>query len=449
MNWFYKLDIVSGPLPIVIWTLTLAGVVTLLIRRPKRAWWWRISAAIAGGALLGIGLVAWVNLSNAFDTILPAACWFWVPAGFAATLLGVVSFWEEGVWRKIVAGLVVILSLLSTGLGVNAAFGVDPTVGALFGVSAQDQLEELPSGQPLETVSGPLYESWTPPDDMPTSSVVAELGGDKAIPSSAGFTPRNATLYLPPAAQVATPPRLPLVVMMMGYPGNPDPSFIAEALDTMAANNKGLAPIVIVADQLGSEAQDPACADSQKFGGVSTYFNTDIPAYAAAHLNVVEDHSAWTIMGYSNGGACAFSWATHHPDVWGNIIAISPDEYPGIDAPEEMTKSIFNGDAAAFEANKPAAGIAANAGAFSGGFAVFTVGENDTGFVPGAQRNADLAEKAGYATTFHIVPGADHLATALRGGNPLRHGHPLHPPRPVSAAIAEPACPNRSERTHL
>lgn len=419
MTWFYKLDIVSGPLPIVIWVLALAGVVTLLIRRPTAAWWWRISAALIGGAVLGLVLVLAVNISNVFDTVLPAACWFWVPVGFAATLLGIVSFWERGVWRKVVAGFVVVLSLLSTALGVNAAFGVDATIGALFGVSTQDQIDELPSGQPAESLSGPLYESWTPPDDMPTSSIVAELGGDKAIPSSAGFSPRNATVYLPPAAQVANPPRLPLVVMMMGYPGSPDPSFVAEALDAMAAKNKGLAPIVIVADQLGSEAQDPACADSEKFGGVSTYFNTDIPAYASAHLNVVTDRAAWTIMGYSNGGACAFSFAAHHPDIWGNVIAISPDEYPGIDAPEEMTASIFRGDAAAFEANKPAAGLAANAGAFAGRFAVFTVGEKDTGFVPGAQRNADLAEKAGYATTFHVVPGADHLATALRGGIPF------------------------------
>ncbi|MDQ1129807.1 esterase family protein [Microbacterium sp. SORGH_AS_0888] len=419
MTWFFRLDVIDGPLPLAVWGLTVVGLIVLLIRRPTPAWLWRIVIALGVGVAVGVAAVAWANTTNAFGVTLPPVCRFWIPGGLAATLIGAVSLWERGVWRKVVAGAVVVLSLVSTALGVNAAFGIDRTVGAIFGIPTQEQFDGLPTPAPTETTDGPLYQTWTPPADMKATGETALLSGAQAIPSTGGFAPRNATIYLPPAARTANPPRLPLVVMMMGYPGNPDPSFVASALDRLAAANKGLAPIVIVADQLGNENQDPVCANTKKYGDVPTYVNKDIPDYATARLPVLLDHKYWTIMGYSNGGACAFTWAAQHPDIWGNVIAISPDEYPGVEWADEAVRTLFDGDAAAFDANKPAAGLAANKGRFAGHLAVFTVGQNDPGFRPGAEANAALATAAGFDTTFSVVPGADHLVSALDGGIPL------------------------------
>jgi hypothetical protein len=42
-----------------------------------------------------------------------------------------------------------------------------------------------------------------------------------------------------------------LVIMMMGQPGDPDPQYIAKILDAQAQKNNGLAPYVLVVDQLG------------------------------------------------------------------------------------------------------------------------------------------------------------------------------------------------------
>lgn len=424
MTWFYKLNVIDGPLPLTIWALTLVGVGALLIRRPDPAWLWRIVLALAVGIGGGVALVVWANATNAFGGQLPFSCTFWVPAGFAATLIGVVSLWERGWWRKTVAVLLVVLSLLSTALGVNAAFGINTTVGSVLGVATEDTIAGLPTPAPTQTSAGPLYQSWTPPADMPKTGERAQLSGSHAIASTGGFAPRDASIYLPPAARTKNPPRLPLVVMMMGYPGSPDVGFIADALDAMAAQHKGLAPIVIVADQLGAGGEqptgpDPACANSAKYGDVPAYFNTDIPAYALKNLNVLTDHTYWTIMGYSNGGACAFTWAAQHPDIWGNLIAISPDEYPGVEWRADAIKTLYHGDEAAFEANMPAAGLAANAGKFTDHLAVFTVGEKDPGFIPGARKNAKLAEQAGFTTALYVVPGADHVVTALNGGIPF------------------------------
>ena len=424
MTWFYRLSVIDGALPLTVWALTLAGVVVLLIRRPTPAWLWRVVIAVAVGIGLGAGVVLWVNSAKVFGAALPFTVGFWAPAGFATILFAVVSLWERGVWRKIVAALLVILALLATVLGVNAAFGINTTVGSLLGISTEDDIDVLPRPGPTETTDGPLYRTWSPPANMPAKGEVRRLSGQYAIPSTGGFKPRDAAIYLPPAALVPNAPRLPFVVMMMGYTGSPDPTFIATALDGLAAKNKGLAPIVIVADQLGFGGDqvggpDPTCVKSTKYGDVPGYINGDVPAYALKNLNISLDHKDWTIMGYSNGGACAFTWATHHPEIWGNVIGISPDEYPGVEWRAEAITTLYGGDEAAFEANMPAAGIAAHPGAFAGHLAVFTVGGADAGFIPGVQRNAQLAEDAGFSTTFHIVPGAEHVTGALDGGIPF------------------------------
>lgn len=418
MTWFYKLTVIEGPLPFTIWGLTVLAIVVLLIRRPTPAWLWRIVLALAIGIGSGVALVLWANATNAFGGPLPFACGFWVPAGFAATLLGIVSLWERGWWRKTIAALLVVLALLSTGLGINAAFGINRTVGSLFGISTADELAELPKPAPTDTLTGPLYQSWKPPADLPKKGSVSQLAGDKAIPSSRNFAARPALLYLPPAALTDAPPRLPLIVMMMGYPGAPDATDIAASLDALAARNNGLAPIVIVADQLGSSGQDPMCVDSSLIGGVSTYFNVDIPAYAKKNLNILSDPKYWTIMGYSNGGACAFSWATHNPGLWTNVIAISPDEYPGVEESRDSIAKIFGGDTSNFDAIKPAAGIAEHPNAFTDHLAVFTVGDKDPMFLPGVKKNKELAEKAGFTTSYFEVPGAEHVHGALPGGIP-------------------------------
>lgn len=424
MTWFFALDVIDGPLPLAIWGLTLVAVVVLLVRRPTPGWLWRVVIALAVGVGAGVAAVTWMNAAHVFSAPLPFAVGFWAPAGLAAILLGVVSFWERRAWRKIVAALLVVLALLSTALGVNAAFGINTTVGSLLGVSAEDQVDGLPKPAPTDAPTGPLYKTWTPPANLPAKGQVRRLSGAYAIPSTGGFTPRDAAIYLPPAALVPDAPRLPFVVMMMGYTGSPDPTFIAKALDDLAAKNKGLAPIVIVADQLGPGGDqvggpDPTCVKSAKYGDVPGYINVDVPAYATKKLNISLDHKDWTIMGYSNGGACAFTWATQHPDIWGNLIAISPDEYPGVEWRAEAIQTLYGGSEAAFEANLPAAGIAAHPGAFGGHLAVFTVGGADAGFVPGVERDAKLAEDAGFATTSFVVPGAEHVAGALDGGIPF------------------------------
>jgi enterochelin esterase-like enzyme len=216
-------------------------------------------------------------------------------------------------------------------LGINAFYGLHPTLASFLGISLAPKVD-LDPVQPHAPVQhqAPLWESWKPPADLPAEGTTAEV---VIPPKISGFASRPAGLYLPPAAQVPNPPALPLVVLMMGQPGTPDPQFIAAVLNNYASQHDGLAPIVVVADQLGDPYVDNLCLDSPLHGRPETFINRDVVDWARSHLHIIDDRKYWTIAGYSPGGQCAISFAAKYPSVWGNVLDISGEEYPGAGSP--------------------------------------------------------------------------------------------------------------------
>lgn len=411
LHWLLGIDIIGGPVPIVIWVLTAAVAVTLLIRRLPLGQLLAALIAALAGAVIGVAAVLAVNLTHTFGEPLPATVAWWLGLTGAVIGLAVVSLWRSPTWRKAVAIALIPLALASATLGINAVFGLNTTLGSLFGVTTADAATDLGGPNPETSPSGPAYQNWTAPADLPTHGRILELTGQTAITPSAGYHPRNPTIYLPPAYGLAGAPPLPLMVMMMGKPGNPDLTVFAPALDEMAAKNKGLGPVVIVIDQLAgdpSPALDPACADSTAFGGLSTYVNTDVVAYAKSTLRVSSDPKLWSIVGYSNGGACAFAYAAAHPDTWGNLIDIAGDLFPGSDDPAATVNQIYGGDQSAYDAAKPEALLARMAGRYADHHAVFTAGTLDPPGTENSQHSLALAEAAGFTAAFVSVPNAPH-----------------------------------------
>lgn len=404
------LELIDGPVIPVVGLVTLALLVAVAAHRPRHPW--RLLCGALAGAAVAVLLVVIFDETRTFGVVIPEQAGQWAAIGLGSAGVGMVSLWGRPRRRVVLAAFLVVVSLLLAALGVNRAFDVTHNLAAIIGVQA-----EPPITLPALTGAGAASDlsSWTPPAGMPTKGVVGALSGGSAIPSP-GFAARDAAIYLPPAALVPDPPRLPLLVFMMGQPGSPEPTQIARTLDAYAAQHRGLAPIAIVADQLSSPTVDPACHDSEAYGAVSTYFNTQIPAFAKARLNVMTDASAWAIGGYSNGGACALLWGAQFPEVWGNLLDVSGNEFPGSETVAKTTQKVFGGDAAAFEAAKPAAVMAAHAGSYAGHTAVFTSGSADDTFGPGQQANADAARAAGFTVQFVTIPGAGHVGAALDDG---------------------------------
>ncbi|QEO14344.1 esterase [Agromyces intestinalis] len=419
------------------WYIVSGVLVLYLLAKQWSIRWFLVAFLVLFvGALIG-GAVVWVavNVLNAFGGPVIDEVWLWTPAAFAAIGLAIFNLWGSRWWRKIIAVLAVGVFALTAVFAINAAYGINRTLGALLHISTADPITPVPPPTDPATPApeGPLYSWWQAPEDLPATGVLGEVEG--GIPNDvSGFPARPAQLYLPPAALVENAPRLPLVIFMMGQPGDPDGSFIAETLEEYQADHAGLAPIALIVDQLSDPSLDPLCLDTE-MGNVETYVMQDVVPWARANLNVQAEPRFWTVGGYSNGGQCATSFGAKYPEVFGNILSISGEEFPGADDTSSTLVNVFGGNQAAYDAAKPA-NIMAEKAPYPDSWAVFTVGSEDGRYAEGVERNAAAAEQAGMQVSVLIVDGAGHLVDALVGG--LHEGFGVLYPRLELAPPPEP-----------
>lgn len=411
-----NVQLIGGIVPPLVFVLAVAAIAVLLLRRPKRRWLIADAIGVGAGVLVGVTILWIVAATNALGVALSVVSTSWIIAGFAGIGLGVASFVTVRGWRIAVASSCILLSIAAGTIGVNADFGLDPTVAALAGVSTTKIItlpKKTATPTPIPTLKdgGALWANWVAPAGMPTRGTESRVD----IPNTAsGFNARPAGLYLPPAALVKNPPALPLVIMMMGQPGNPDPTFQAAILNEFAARHNGLAPIVIVADQIGNPSDDPLCTDDTRYGRAETYITQDVVGWARTHLNILQDSQDWTIEGYSNGGECAFSLGAQYPNIWGNVVDISGELYPGSDQASSTLYSVFHGNRAAYEAVWPSTIL--RHGTYPDMVGIFTVSTNDYQYLPQARQAASDAEAAHWKTTLFEVPNGGHVLGALNGG---------------------------------
>ncbi|OIH92446.1 alpha/beta hydrolase-fold protein [Curtobacterium sp. MCBA15_001] len=185
-------------------------------------------------------------------------------------------------------------------------------------------------------------------------------------------------------------------------------------LDRFAALHDGLAPIVVVADQLGDPSVDPGCTDSARFGKVETYITRDVVEWANANLAVETTAASRLIGGYSNGGACALLYAARYPERFGNLLDVSGETFPGSEDPAAMLQNVFDGDQAAYDAQKPATVLARHR--YPHSTAVFTAGSDDPVYAAAARSSRAAATAAGFDTRYAEVPHGGPVLGAIYGG---------------------------------
>ncbi|MEO7015988.1 MAG: alpha/beta hydrolase-fold protein [Leifsonia sp.] len=404
-------NIVTGPAIFIVTSIAAVAAAYLLARRPSRRWIVTVLIALGTGAALAVATsFVTVRLLNLFGTGLGLVNYAWLAATFCGTALALVNLRRSRWWRKTIAILCIPLFLVTGTLAINAFYGINLTVGNLLNISTDRPIRLTPSTA-SSGFDKALWKHWHPPADMPAKGTI----GTQVIPNTlSGFTSRPAGIYLPPAALVKNPPKLPLVVMMLGQPGNPVPAFAAYILDAFAAKHKGLAPIVIVADQLGDPMVDPLCLDTPKFGNAETFIIHDVSNWAKNHLNVTHDHHYWTVAGYSNGGQCAISFGVKYPELFANVMDVSGEAFPGAEQAPTVLKDIFHGDLAAYNAVKPTTFMAHNR--YPGTTAIFTAGANDPAYTDTALKMTDAARDCGMNAHSYLVPNGGHGQDALVGG---------------------------------
>lgn len=388
----------------------------------RRAWPLAAAAAVAGGSLAGVLTLyvceTWLNI---FGLPLDPDTHAWVIALFGSVALALLNLWRSHWWRKVAAGVSILIFAATAALGINAAYGLNATLGALLDLNSARPLA-LPKLSSRPDSSGPLWKTWKAPAGMPAVG----RDGPVSIPAPAsGFRARDAHLYLPPASLVPNPPALPVIVMMMGQPGGPeqDRSAVRE-LDALARQHHGLAPLLLTVDQLGNPFHNPVCVDSDS-GNVYTYVTTDVVNFVRRNLNVDADRTEWAVGGYSNGGECALSIGAKRPDLFASILDISGELEPLNGTEANTINTIFKGNHTAFAAEEPANILKAHR--YSNELAIFTSGSSDHAYTAQVTAAAADAQAAGMATRRFLGSGIGHRGDALDYG--VKTGLPLLYPR--------------------
>jgi S-formylglutathione hydrolase FrmB len=352
----------------------------------------------------------------------------WFGLGVAGIGFAVAGLWKTRPWRVVLASSSVFLFALAGAVGINIDVAEFPTLASAVGVSTIHTLA-LPTHRTtatprpvVATTVKTLAESWHAPANMPAAGTV----GTVTIPATVShFAARSAVVYLPPAALVANAPRLPVLEMLSGQPGMPSNLITSGAMATIlnefAASHHGLAPIVVIPDQLGAPQLNPMCVDSP-LGNSATYLTVDVPNWINAHLHVLQPRDDWAIGGFSQGGTCSAQLGAKYRGLYGSIFDISGQAIPHRGSIASTIASAFGGSAANFAAAAPGALIAAGA-PYDDTLAIFVVGQQDARFGPDSVTVSNAARAAGMDVHYIQSPGTAHdwhtVQFAIRQALPL------------------------------
>ena len=337
------------PFTIVLWSwVALVGMVLAFARQPLVRTWPRRAAAIAAGVLV---LAVAANQVNGYFQAYPS-------------------------------------------LRVALAPWLDPKP-ELTGTVHVDEAVARP-GQAVESI-------WHPPRGMPKTGAVYQV----SIPGvRSGFAARPGYIYLPPAYLATPRPQLPVLVLLGGQPGDPrawvDSGQIQAMMDGFANRHHGLAPVVVMPDDLGSEFANPMCLNS-RLGNVQTYLTVDVPNWITSHLQVRPPERGWAIGGFSEGGTCAIQLSTQAPRLYPFFVDISGQSGPTLGSRQRTISRAFQGDAAAFARVNPVVVLARTRFPHSAG--VFVVGTSDRVYAPQQRAMYLAARRAGMSVTLMYLPG--------------------------------------------
>ncbi|GGU48343.1 alpha/beta hydrolase [Lentzea flava] len=399
------LSLINGPIPA---TATVAGVLALaaLTIRRNRSWWTRTVPMVVVACAVSVAALKLVvdHVWKPWPEPLPAVLTGWAGATLLAVCLAVARLRSARWCSRVLSAVLVLVVTASAVAAANAYFGFYPTSRAVLELFTNNRVDLDEAAKPASSVmpaGSRLADVWHKPADLPEKGTVSEA----EIPGV--FKARPAWIYLPPAYAATPRPRLPVVVLLPGQPGSPrdwfDAGRLSERLDEFAREHQGLAPIVVVADQLGARMANPLCLDS-KLGQSETYLAREVPEWIKRRLTVDERREAWTIAGFSQGGTCALQLAVRAPDVYGNFIDLTGQREPSLGSRADTVKAAFGGDENAFVRVNPMDVLARQQFPQTAG--VIVAGRDDLLY---RQANAEVFEacrRAGMDVRWKELPGA-------------------------------------------
>lgn len=398
------LSLIHGPIPKAA-TVAAAFALTYLAIRKNRTWRVRVlPIVVLACALVVTGLTLVFNhLWKPWPEPLPTVLVVWLGAVLVALSLAVARLRPSRWYGRVLSVIAAIIVLSSAVTATNAYFGQYPTARAVLQLFHNPSVDLPDKDAPSDVLEVPpgktLAEVWKA-TGLPDKGTMSEI----EIPGA--LKARPAWVYLPPAYTAKPRPRLPVIVLLSGQPGTPrdwyDAGGIVENMDAFARAHNGLAPIVVMADQLGATTANTLCLDS-KLGQSETYLARDVPKWIKERLTVDERREAWTIAGFSHGGTCAVQLAVRAPDVYGNFINLSGQREPTLGTRADTVKAAFGGDEAAFIRVNPMDILARQRFPQTAG--VIVAGRDDALYRPADAEVFEACRKAGMDVQWKELPG--------------------------------------------
>ncbi|MER8185447.1 alpha/beta hydrolase-fold protein [Kitasatospora sp. NPDC094015] len=403
-------SLIHGPVPYALLVLGFGALCGLALSTGAH-WWGRwLPCAVVLAALLTLLVVHAVDdWWKPFPDALPRTVTVWIGVALLGLCLAGFRMPPLTWGGRAGALLAAVLVLLMAANQVNRHYVQYPSLRAMLAPETQD----LTTGTDARTVTVPpgrtLSEVWQPPAGLPARGTLSAV----TIPGTrSGFTARDGYVYLPPAYQASPRPLLPVVVLMAGQPGGPtdwiNSGGMPEVLDSFAAAHRGLAPVVVVADPLGSSLNNTLCMDS-RIAMAQTYLSVDVPDWIHGHLQTGTGRTRWSVGGSSFGGTCALQLALNAPQVYGSFLDVSGQAEPTLGSHAQTVAKAFGGDEAAFDAVDPAHLM--DRGRFPDTAGLFLVGAGDAEFGPQQEKMYAAATRAGVRATFETVPGGHDWGT--------------------------------------
>ena len=395
VNWG-STSIVAGWLPATLMWVTIAiAVIAVVLRRD-------VLREFAIGVPISIGLVVLLFLALHFTGVIPAGAprsmYVWlIVTCVVAGLVG--AGWHRARWLRRIAGVVaVVLTVVTADSAANQTFQYYPTFDRLFGKTADNFVDN----SQLNAVRDQVAKTGQLINHGATMSI--------AIPgNNLKFTPRPAYMWVPPAWFAPNHPKLPVIELLHGTPGQPSDWTRAIYADQIslayAEKHNGVAPILVMPDINGSLSGDTECANTPLYGQVETYLTQTVPAFMRKQFNASTAPDSVAIAGLSEGGLCSTTLAIKNPKVYVAFGNYSGDAAPTYqdESKEQSIQTLFGGSTALYDSYNPQYLLThARYPELSGWF---ETGLQDP-VLPAAHRLQKLSQNAGMNTCITTPPGA-------------------------------------------
>ncbi len=263
-------------------------------------------------------------------------------AGLGAVVASIITatwvFGRRHWWRWPLRALALLLVPVVVAACINAHFDYFPTLGALLGRNAADQISAQ-SFRRLEDAAMHARRANAPRGRSRPVPVAVRLPSHGVVisfvipPALSHFAARTAEVYLPPAWFRVPRPHLPVIELLHGAPGSP-PDWTRGGMadltaDTFASAHDGYAPVLVMPDVNGRWWNDSECVDGPR-GNAETYLVDDVRNAIVDRLATREDAGGWAVAGLSEGGSCALQIGLRHPDRFSVVGDFSGDDHPWV-----------------------------------------------------------------------------------------------------------------------